>query len=96
LKSILLCLLFSLLFTSCVNPGISWSPDFYMADPEHNGIVNERGIFVDASSDQFAGYACLSQAKIKELAEILAKARMPNGQKKMVTDQIDKAIWWAQ
>ncbi len=52
-------------------------------------IVNERGEYVFADEPAFDLYACLSEAKIKELKEILIKARMPRDYKKKLTKELE-------
>jgi len=69
-------LLMMLLVTSC-QTGISWRPDFFVGDYETETIVNEDGITVYSNEILFNEYGCLHKDQIKELREILRKAKIP-------------------
>ena len=66
-----------ILFFGSSCQGISWDPDFYVPDSTTGSIVNERGHEVQCFSEEIEAYACLSEQKIKELKEILRRARIP-------------------
>ena len=66
-----------ILFLGISCQGIKWDPDFYVPDSSTGSIVNERGHEVQCFSEEIEAYACLSEQKIKELKEILRKARIP-------------------
>lgn len=68
--------------------GIKWNPDFYVGDYENQAIVNEKGIYVYSDEIEFNNYACLSEEKVLELAEILYRARLPRRNIIFILDKI--------
>lgn len=71
-----------LLLVACYNQGIVFMPDFYLHDSETQSMTNEEGKEVLCSDDAFNEYASMHKDKIKELAEILKRARLPNNMEK--------------
>ena len=74
--------------TGCQTRGIKWDPTFYIGDYENAAIVDKDGNVVYADEPAFNGYACLSEQKVQELAEILKKARMPRDLKKNLLEKL--------
>lgn len=70
------------LLTACYSQGIKFDPDFYAHDHATKSIISERGEQVFCSSADFDEYASISKEKIKELVDILKRARLPNGSEK--------------
>lgn len=64
-----LMLLLMLAFASC--KGISFDPDFYVADSLSQSIVSERGDIIKTSDIRFDQYACMNIEKVKELKKLL-------------------------
>lgn len=56
---------------------IYFNPDFYAHDYQSMAIINEENKQVKCSDEEFNQFASLSKAKIKELAEIIKRARLP-------------------
>ena len=78
MKKILRNALISLiLFLGSSCQGIKWDPDFYVPDSASSSIINEKGHQVYCDKKEIEAFACLSEQKIKELKEILKKARIP-------------------
>lgn len=63
--------------SSCNTKQINWNPDFYIHDSKSQAIINEKNHIVYCEQVEFDEYASLSKEKIKELAEILRRARLP-------------------
>ena len=76
-----------LLLTSC--GGIKWNPDFLVGDHKNFGVVNERGEYIYADEAAFDGLACLTESKVKELAEILIRAKLPRAMKKKLINEVN-------
>ncbi len=74
--------------TACQTRGISWDPNFYIGDHQNAAIIDKNGNVVYADEPAFNGYACLSEQKVQELAEILKKARMPRDLKKNLLEKL--------
>lgn len=75
--------------------GIRWNPDFYVGDYEVQGIRSERGELVYSNEIRFNEFGCLHKTKIKELSEILRRARMPRKTKQLLfmeLKKIDRAL----
>jgi len=64
------------LLASC-QQGIKFHPDFYIGDYQNERIVNENNIEVFSYEESFNDFACMHKTKVKELAEILKRARIP-------------------
>lgn len=67
---------------------IEFNPDFYIGDYENEQIINELGQTVSASSPIFNSFRCLSEGKVKELADIIARARLPKKIKKKLLEAL--------
>jgi len=81
-------------FVSC-NPDyvdVEFNPDFYAGDYENSQIINELGQVVSASDPVFNSYFCLSEGKRKELADIIARAKIPAKLKKKLLKVILRGI----
>lgn len=65
------------LLTGCYSEEIKWNPNFHINSSHLMGIVAEDGHYVSCSDEAFNEYASLHKDKIKELAEILKRARLP-------------------
>jgi len=66
--------------SSCTT-GISWNPNFYKASSVAQSIKDKNENEVMCYDIKFDQFACLHQDKIKELAEILERARIPKEDK---------------
>lgn len=62
---------------SCGTTGIDFNPDFFVPNREAQSLENELGYKVPYDSEEMNDYACLHKNKIKELAELLRRARIP-------------------
>lgn len=71
-----------LLLTACYNQGIVFYPDFYIHDSSVSSMTNEEGKIVYCSDDLFNEYASMHYTKIKELSEILKRAKLPREMEK--------------
>lgn len=92
--NLLLAILLLGYISSCGSRGIKWDPDFYVGDSLSGGIVNEDNDFVSAYDERFNRFSCLSEAKVKELAEILTTKKAPKALKretKRSLNQIENA-----
>jgi hypothetical protein len=87
LKLVILTIFF---VNSCGTTGILFDPDFFVFDTDKQGITNEDGFTVYYSDEQITDYACLHKDKIKELAEILKRARIPKQYKQKILDEAAK------
>lgn len=76
--------------TACYSQGIKFDPDFYAHDHLSQSIISERGEQVYCSVEGFDQYASISKEKIKELVDILKRARLPNGSDKQRQSMIFK------
>ena len=63
--------------SSCGTEGINFDPKWYVPSVDAQYIINREGQAVYFSDRDIEQYACLSKDKIKELAEILSRARIP-------------------
>jgi hypothetical protein len=63
--------------SSCNTKQINWNPDFYIHDSKSQAIISEKNHIVYCEEVGFDEYASLSKEKIKELAEILRRAKLP-------------------
>ena len=77
--------------SSCSSRGIKWNPDLHKADSNSQSLVNERSEQVFCYEEKFDEFACLHKDKIKELADILTRARLPKDDK-VIIDRIFKDI----
>ena len=84
-------ILLVLCFSATCDRGIIWNPDFHVGDYRMQGITNERQETTFCYEEKFNKFACLIEDKIKELREILAKARLPK-ETQMSVDKILGAI----
>jgi len=70
-----------LLLASCQwGKPVNFNPDFYKASSYDFAIVNGENIHVKCDEPKFDEFACLHKDKIKELAEIIKRARLPKNQ----------------
>ena len=83
-------LLLTLSFASSCQTGIKWNPDFYAGDYQSESIVNEQGTQVFATEEKFNEFGCLHRDQIKELREILRRAKVPKEQYKPVSELIKR------
>ena len=88
IKNFLLLLILTIFASGC--GGIKFNPDFYVGDYLNNAVVNEKGEFIFADTPAFNGMACLTEEKVKELREILIRARMPKEAKKKMYSTLSK------
>ena len=70
-------LILTTFFVISCQSGISWNPDFFVHNSDLNAIISERGDIVSCSDEGFNDFASMHKEKIKELAEILRRARLP-------------------
>lgn len=77
--------------TSC-QTGVKFNPDFHKATSAEQAIVDERGNRIYSDEEAFDSFACMHKVKIKELAEILKKAKIPKSKKKLLIEELNKAI----
>lgn len=64
------------LFIGC-DRGIKFDPDWYVGDYLNGIIVPENGEAISCFQPEFDRFACMSEDKQKELAELLLKAELP-------------------
>jgi len=76
-----------LTMVSCA--GIKFDADWHVADYKNFGIVNERGEYIYADEEAFNSFACLHESKIRELKEILIRARMSRPMKKKLINEVN-------
>jgi len=81
-----------ILFFLVACQGIKFDPNPYVSDYKNRGIVNRDGDFVSCAEPRFNDYACLSVEKLKELAEILKRARLPRKEKNQKLKELDELI----
>lgn len=56
---------------------IDYDPNFYRPDIEQQHLIDRNGVTVNFDQPAMNNFACLTKGKIKELAEILERARLP-------------------
>lgn len=78
--------------SSCGTRGITWDPNFYKTNSVKEAIIDRNNIHVYCNEPKFDDYACLSKEKIKELKEILIKARIPKEELVPILKILDGAI----
>lgn len=78
--------------SSCSTSGIDWDPEFHKASSVRESITNRHNVEIKCSEPRFDEFACLSRDKIKELAEILKRARMPKGDKDKALSVLNSAL----
>lgn len=85
----LVLLILIMLLGSC--SGIEFDP--YFARPNHNTCewTHRDGKTVDGMSKDIYNYAALTKEKIKELAEILKRAKMPVEDKKRYLEILENS-----
>lgn len=69
------------LIASSCSTGITFNPDWYVADHFSGAIVSERGEYVYSYDEKYDEYACMHKSKIEELRILLLKARIPKKEK---------------
>jgi hypothetical protein len=97
-------LIFMIYFFSSCQQGTNFNPDFYVSDtrkyPElicqdiDYGVVSEENEFISCSSAEFMRGAWMSEQKIKDLAELLVRAKIPKDKRDEILKMFNKAIWW--
>ena len=92
LKSSLLILCFCLMGASSCSRGIVFNPDWHVGDSQLMAVVPEEGEPVMCEAPEFEKYACMHQDKVKELREILLRARLPKDEKLMMLKKLDGAL----
>lgn len=103
LKKLLLCF-FMLYICSGCRTGVSYDPDFRVSEKKEfpdmlcsfndYGVVSEKGEYVSCSSQEFTRMACLTEDKIKELADILSRAEIPAERRRALLKEFHKSLWW--
>lgn len=78
-----------LIFAIGCTTGIKFNPDWHVGDYEQMRIVPEKGEPILCEDPRFNNYACMHVDKIKELKEILLKARMPKSTKRMIIKKLE-------
>ena len=73
--------LFLLVFLIGCQTGVKFDPNFHIGDYLNQAIVDRNGSYVYSDEEKFNQYACMHETKVKELAEILKKARIPKKSK---------------
>jgi len=66
-----------LLISGCYSEGIKFDPKFHIHNSQIAGIVSENGHYISCNDQEFEDFASMPKEKIKELAEILKRARLP-------------------
>lgn len=79
----------TIFFASSCQTGIKFNPDFHKATSAEQAIVDERGNRIYSDEPEFDNFACMHKEKIKELAEILKKARIPKEEKEIILKKIN-------
>lgn len=92
LKSSLFVLFVFVLGASSCTTGITFNPDFHVGDPVQMAIVPEEGPIVRCEEERFSQFACMHREKVKELKEILQKARIPKKEKLRLLKTLNNAI----
>lgn len=77
MRNVLGILIISFAILSGCQSGISFSPDFHIHSSEIQAIISERNDIIYCNEEKFEEYASMHKEKIKELAEILRRARLP-------------------
>lgn len=77
--------------SSCTT-GVKWDPNFYKASAVQESITDRNSIEVKCYEPRFDEFACLHKDKIKELAEILANARMPKEEKELILKVLNDTL----
>ena len=72
-------LLYLLFFLFSCN-SVRFSPDFYKNSSQERAIVSEQGHRIYCDDPKFDKFASMHESKIKELARILKKAKMPTNE----------------
>ncbi len=72
-------------FASSCRTGIKFDPDWYVADHVQMDFMNEDGLIIGCDSPEIEQGAWMSKEKMKELAEILRRARIPKREVKRLT-----------
>lgn len=69
--------------------GISFDPYYALPNMNEEALVHRDGKTVPFSSNEMLNYACMTEEKVRELAELLQDANMKN-----VSEDV-KNIFWA-
>lgn len=77
MKVNVLLILMTFFVSSCYSEGIKFDPQFHINSSRLIGIIAEDGHYVSCTDDDFNLYASMHKDKIKELSEILKRARLP-------------------
>ena len=77
--------------SSC-RTGIKFDPDFHRPCNSCGGLLNERGGVVEYYSDEIEQFSCMSKSKIKELSEILTRAKIPKKDKRELQNFVNSAL----
>ncbi len=88
-------LLFTILILSVLSActtGINFNPDWHLGDSQQMAIVPEDGPIIMCESEHFDNYACMHKEKVKELKEILQRARLPQEDKLKLLKALDRAL----
>ena len=81
----------TIFFVSSCQTGIKFNPDFHRATSAEQAIVDERGNRIYCDEAEFDNFAAMHKEKIKELAEILKKAKIPKDEKLKMINILKKA-----
>jgi hypothetical protein len=67
-----------LAFANCVSTGVKFDPNYHVGDSANGQIVpREPFPIISCYDERFDEYACMHKDKVKELKELLAKAKLP-------------------
>jgi len=82
----------TIFFVSSCN-SIKFSPDFYKNSSREQAIVSERGDRIYCDDIRFDDFASMHKEKIKELARILKKAKLPPGEQKQLEKEVNQLLF---
>ncbi len=70
---------------------LKFDPNFYKGDHKNMLIKDRHGIEILCEEEKFSEFACMHKDKIKELAKLLRKVRMPKSLRKKVNKALEQA-----
>ena len=82
-------MIFILLFFASCSQGINFDPQWHMGDSRYAQIVPREPLDIVSCYDpEFDRYACMHEDKVKELRELLIRARLPADQEAILLGKL--------
>lgn len=82
----------SIILLSSCSQGINFDPQWHIGDSKYAQIVPREPLNIVSCSDpEFDHYACMHEDKVKELRELLIRARLPSDQEALLLSKLPES-----